>query len=187
MKAYTPSELRRFLRAVDCALARRVEVVVIGGAAAAIEYGVASGTRDIDTWTRVTAELAAAATRAREATGLAVPLAQSGVADGPHDLESRLERVLPRLRRLKVSVPEKHDLVLMKVLRGDEHDLQAIEAIHQHSPLDLSILVARYSEEMGSTIIEPRRLRSQFLVAIERLFPAQAEDVARRLGRRTGP
>jgi hypothetical protein len=40
---------------------------------------------------------------------------------------------------------------------------------------------------MGSTIIEPRRLRAQFLVAIERLFPAHAEDVARRLERRAGP
>lgn len=187
MRAYTPAELRRFLAAVDQALARPAEVVVIGGAAAAIEYGVATGTRDIDTWTRVHAELAAAAARAREATGLSIPFARSSIADGPHDFESRLERVLPRLRRLKVSVPEKHDLVLMKVLRGDEHDLQAIEAIHRHSPLDLSILVARYSEEMGSTIIEPRRLRAQFLVAIERLFPDEAEDVARRLRRGRGP
>lgn len=133
------------------------------------------------------ADLASALARAREATGLAIPFARSGVADGPHDFESRLGRVLPRLKRLKVSVPERHDLVLMKVLRGDEHDLQAIEAIHRHSPLELSILVDRYSEEMGSTIIEPRRLRSQFLVAIERLFPAEAENVARQLGRRAGP
>ena len=181
MRAYTPSELRRFLRAVDGALARPVEAVVIGGAAAAIEYGVASGTRDIDTWTRVTKDLEAAAAQAREATGLPVPLAQSGVADGPHDLESRLERVLPRLRRLKVRVPERHDLVLMKVLRGDEHDLQAIEAIHRHSPLELPVLVARYRDEMGSTVIEPRRLEAQFLVAIERIFPARVEEVARQL------
>ncbi len=187
MRAYTPAELRRFLGAVDRALAGPAEVVVIGGAAAAIEYGVATGTRDIDTWTRVHADLAAAAARAREATGLSIPFAHSEVADGPQDFESRLARVLRRLKRLKVSVPEKHDLVLMKVLRGDEHDLQAIEAIHRQSPLELSILVARYSEEMGSTIIEPRRLRAQFLVAIERLFPAQAEDVARRLERRAGP
>jgi hypothetical protein len=49
------------------------------------------------------------------------------------------------------------------------------------------MLVVRYSEEMGSTIIEPRRLRAQFLVAIERLFPDEAEDVARRLRRGRGP
>lgn len=181
MRAYTPAELRRFLTAVDRALERPAEVVIIGGAAAAIAYGVTSGTRDIDTWTRVRTELAAAAGRARTATGLAVPLAQSGVADGPHDFESRLERILPRLKRLQASVPERHDLVLMKLLRCDEHDLQAIEELHRRSPLLPSVLVTRYQQEMDSAIIDPRRLRAQFLVAIERLFPDQVDAVARRL------
>jgi hypothetical protein len=181
VRAYTPAELRRFLTAVDRALERPAQVVIIGGAAAAIAYGVTSGTRDIDTWTRVRSELAAAADRAREATGLAVPLAQSGVADGPADFESRLEHVLPRLKRLRASVPERHDLVLMKVLRCDEHDLQAIEEIHRRSPLDPSVLVTRHQQEMGSAIIEPRRLRAQLLAAIERLFPDQVDTIARRL------
>jgi hypothetical protein len=60
----------------DRAIEHPVEVVVIGGAAAALEYGVISGTRDIDTWTRVREDLAVAARRARLATGLPVPLAQ---------------------------------------------------------------------------------------------------------------
>lgn len=181
MRVYTPTELRRFLAAMDRALERPAVVVVIGGAAAAIEYGVASGTRDIDTWTRVHEALAVAAERARQATRLKVPFAQSGVADGPHDFESRLERTLPRLRRLQVMVPERHDLALMKVLRGDEHDLQAIEAIHQRSPLDLSILVERFRHEMGATIIAPGRLKGQFLTMIERLFPTDLDEIERRL------
>jgi len=184
MRVYTPQELRRFLAAMDRALDRPAEVVVIGGAAAALEYGVATGTRDIDTWTRVHESLAVAAERARQTTGLGVPFSRSGVADGPHDFESRLERTLPRLRRLKVMVPERHDLVLMKVLRGDEHDLQAIEAIHQRSPLELPILVKRYREEMSATIIDPGRLRGQFLTMVERLFPEGVDEVARRLGAR---
>ena len=69
----------------------------------------------------------------------------------------------------------------MKVLRCDEHDLQAIEAMHRRSPLDASVLVTRYQEEMNSAIIDPRRLRAQFLVAIERLFPGQVDAVERRL------
>jgi hypothetical protein len=69
----------------------------------------------------------------------------------------------------------------MKVLRCDEHDLQAIEEIHSRSPLDPSVLVTRYQQEMGSAIIEPRRLRAQLLVAIERLFPDQVDAIARRL------
>ena len=74
MRVYTPGELRRFLAAVDRALEHPAEVVVIGGAAAAIEYGVASGTRDIDTWTRVHEDLAVAAERARQTTGSRCPL-----------------------------------------------------------------------------------------------------------------
>jgi hypothetical protein len=65
MRVYTPDELRRFLEAVDGALHAPAEVVVIGGAAAALEYGVATGTRDIDTWTRVQNELMVAVERAR--------------------------------------------------------------------------------------------------------------------------
>jgi hypothetical protein len=69
----------------------------------------------------------------------------------------------------------------MKVLRCDEHDLQAIEAIHRHSPLDLPLLVGRYQDEMVSAIIDPRRLRAQLLVAVERLFPDQVDEIERRL------
>jgi hypothetical protein len=115
MRVYTPNELRRFLESVDAALTRRAKVVVIGGAAAALEYGVATGTRDIDTWTKVQNDLMVAVERARQATGLAVPFAQSGVADGPEDFESRLKRALPHLRRLPVMVPEKHILRLDQV------------------------------------------------------------------------
>lgn len=181
MRLYTPDELRRFLGGVDAALGRRAEIVVIGGAAAALEYGVVTGTRDIDTWTRVHRDLLLAVERARQTTGLEVPFVQSGVADGPHEFESRLERALPQLRRLAVMVPEKHDLVLMKVVRGDEHDLQAIEAIHQRLPLDLTLLLKRYEEEMGAAITDPARLRGHVLTMVERLFPEELDAVEKRL------
>jgi hypothetical protein len=179
MRVFTPAELRRFLTAADRALEHRAEVVIIGGAAAALGYGVATGTRDVDTWSRVQEGLAAAVERARRATGLAVPFSRSPVADGPQDFESRLQRTLPRLRLLRVMVPERHDLVLMKVVRCDEHDLQAIEAIHQRSPLQLPLLLTRYREEMGPAIVDPRRLRGQFLTMVERLFPESVDGVER--------
>jgi len=90
----------------------------------------------------------------------------------------------PHLERLAVKVPEKHDLVLMKVVRGDEHDLQAIEAIHQRSPLDLETLLDRYQGEMGAAIIDPRRLKGHVLTLVERLFPEQLDIVEARLRKR---
>jgi len=53
--------------------------------------------------------------------------------------------------------------------------------------LELPVLVARYRGEIGSAVLEPRRLEAQFLVAIERLFPGRVEDVARQLGASRDP
>jgi hypothetical protein len=107
----------------------------------------------------------------------------SGVADPPYEFESRLVRVLPALHRLEVYVPEKHDLVLMKTMRADEHDVQVIVEIHANSPLDLDTLVHRFRFEMDAAIGDPQRLRSNFLVVVERLFPDAVEEVARSLRR----
>jgi hypothetical protein len=186
VRLFLRSELVRFLTDVDHALRRRVEVVIIGGAAAAVQYGFDKGTNDIDTWTTVGRHLAAAVRRARQSTGLALPFHKSGVADGPFDLEGRFKRALPRLRRLRIMVPERHDLVLMKTVRGYEHDLEAIEAIHRRSPLELEVLLTRYQEEMGDVVISPLRLRGNLLTMIERLFPDELDDVARRLSTSRG-
>jgi hypothetical protein len=183
MRTFLREQLKEFLEAIDAALDRPAEVVVIGGSAAALHYGVARATRDIDTWTNVAPALAAAADEARTATGLDVPLQKSGVADAPVDFESRLERVLPDLTRLKVLVPERHDLVLMKAVRCYEHDLATIAEIHAHSPLDADVLVRRFRDEM-TPIGEPGRIRDNFLVVIERLFPERVDSVARELRRR---
>jgi uncharacterized nucleotidyltransferase DUF6036 len=185
METFLRDQLERFLEAVDAALARPVEVVVIGGTAAAIHYGVRRATRDIDTWTTVHADLAAAAERARAVTGLEVPILRSGVADAPYEFESRLERVLPALRKLTVLVPEKHDLVLMKAVRSYEHDVDAIAEMHALAPLDLDILVRRFEEEM-TPIGDPDRIRGNFLVVVERLFPDSVDTVEKRLLKRRG-
>ena len=80
MKSFLREQLERFLEAIDAALAEPVEVIVIGGTAAALHYGVRRATHDIDTWTAVQADLARAAEKARAVTGLDVPLQKSGVA-----------------------------------------------------------------------------------------------------------
>jgi Nucleotidyltransferase of unknown function (DUF6036) len=180
MKSFHREQLERFLGAVDAALPEPVAVIVIGGTAAALHYGVGRATYDIDTWTTVGAALAAAAEKARAVTGLDVPLEKSGVANAPFEFESRLERVLPNLARLKVLVPERHDLVLMKAVRCYEHDLQTMAEIHAHSPLDLDVLVRRFKDEM-TPIGDPARIRGNFLAVVERLFPDSVEGVTREL------
>ena len=160
MRYYVRAEIERFLRAVDRALKRPATVIIIGGGAAALKYRIDDPTTDIDTFNALGADLRRAIDAARKATGLAMPFEQSGVADGPYDFEDRLLRAMPRLARLTVLVPERHDLALMKAVRGDQADFAKLQAIHERKPFDLSVLVRRYEEEMGLVVIDPRRSRT---------------------------
>lgn len=47
---------------------------------------------------------------------------------------------MPRLARLTVLVPERHDLALMKTVRGDQAAFAKVQAIHDRKPFDLSAL-----------------------------------------------
>jgi hypothetical protein len=46
--------------------------------------------------------LVIAAARAREVTGLNVPIQRAGIADPPCEFEDRFERIMPTLRRVDV-------------------------------------------------------------------------------------
>jgi hypothetical protein len=110
----------------------------------------------------------------RAATGLDVPIERGAVADAPYFYEDRIRRALPRLKKLRMIVPERHDLALMKVVRGDRHDIDVIAEIHTKHPLKLATLVKRFEEEMGHVIKYERTLRLQFRLLIEQLFGKEA-------------
>jgi hypothetical protein len=188
MKTYRPSELVRFLDAVDRHLEGPVERTLIGGVAACLAHGVDSATKDIDTFEGggpSEARLQRAVSRAHTATGLAIPFGPAGVADAPQDFETRLVPVLRarRWKRLTLHALERHDLALSKIVRGVQGDLEHIAAIHRHRPLDLDTLVARYEGEMGHVIARVDSLRLSFLWCVEELFGELArDDVAERIG-----
>jgi hypothetical protein len=184
VRKYGRGEVERFLRAMDDALAAGETIVIIGGVAVALRCSRTERiTKDIDSWGRISPELGRAAERARAVTGLPIPLEQAAVADAPYGFEDRLVRTMPSLRRLRVMLPEKHDLALMKIVRGDETDVAGLAAAHREDPLDYEVLVSRYEEEMGSAIGDPSRLRLNMLRLIEELFPERIEDAKRRLAR----
>ncbi len=86
-----------------------------------------------------------------------MPIQSVGIVQPPYEYEDRL-RPLPirGLKRLRVMVPEAHDLALMKVARGETHDLEAIEEIHRVSPLSLAALISRYEESRPQFIGNPQ-------------------------------
>ena len=171
MNIYQTEELNRFLEEVDVHLAEFTPLLIIGGAAVALGYGIDRATRDIDTWEELPDELAEAVIKARETTKLEIPLHHAAVADAPYEFESRLQQIaLQGLKRLVIFVPEKHDLVLMKIIRCYEHDLEAAEAIHSRWTLDFYLLVERYLEEMGHVIGDRKMLDLKMLATVERVF-----------------
>jgi hypothetical protein len=182
LRQFDAAELRRFLTAIDAGLDRPARVVLLGGSALAVGYKVGVGTTDIDTRKTDLGGIGPAVARARTATGLDIPVGSADVGDVPFHYESRLRRVLPKLRRLKVLVLEKHDLALSKIMRCHEGDLAGIEALHRLRGLDHETLVARYMNEMDHVIGEPARIDLNLLAAIERLFgELEAEIVRRRI------
>jgi hypothetical protein len=184
-RRFTPDEIRQFLEAADRHLVAEATMIIIGGSAAALAYAVTAGTMDLDTFETDTAALTSALANARRDTGLSIPVQRAAVADLPWHYQSRLVRELEHLRRLLVHVPERHDLVLSKLMRCHEGDLQCIEEMHRIHPLDRHTLVDRFVTEMTQVIGHPKRIEGNLLVAIERLFgePA-ADDVESELRRR---
>lgn len=118
------------MAAVDNFLTEPARIVLIGGSAAALGYGVETVTRDVDAFEGDRDQIQAAAKMARAATGIDIPIDFPGVADLPYNYEERLHRVLESLGKLRVFVVEKHDLVLSKIVRGTDHDMEQIEALN---------------------------------------------------------
>jgi hypothetical protein len=171
MKTYPPDELLRFLDAIDRHLESEVTITLIGGSAAAIGYGLDTATKDIDTFEGTGAglrELLRAAEKASAETGLEIPIGPAGVAEAPWDCESRRVAVLPKLVHLRVLVLERHDLVLSKLVRGVEGDMEHIRQLHALVPLSYETLVSRFLDEMGHVIGQP--IDINFLNCIEMLF-----------------
>lgn len=90
VNSHTHEQLVGFLREADRALSSNQRLVIIGGAAALLNYGAIRPTADIDTIEPLTAELERAFDRAREQTGLDIPVQSVGIYDTPYDFEERI-------------------------------------------------------------------------------------------------
>ena len=175
MRLFSLDELETFLEAVDKHLVLPQSIVVIGGGALALRYGVDIGTKDIDFFHRVSSSLEQAARRAKEDTGLPVLVEYASVASAPEDYEDRLARVLPHLQKLRVYAMEGHDVTLSKMSRSSKKDLEAIKELHETSyPLDVDILVQRYGETYQTG--DQRRNDLTFSLLIEELFGEDERD-----------
>ena len=115
---------------MDSVIEEPTEILVIGGAAAALKFGATASTKDIDSWHAVPRAVAKAAADARTETGLPVPIEKAGVSDGPYDYEDRIQTVSMRLKKIRILVPERHDLALMKAPARPRQDVAGAAQLH---------------------------------------------------------
>jgi hypothetical protein len=175
-------DFEKFLRLVDEELVEPSTIIVVGGAAIGMAYAPNHSTSDIDLMPVRSAPFWEAVERAQLRLASRVPIQAVGIVQPPYEYEDRLRRLPIRgLKRLQILVPEAHDLALMKVARGETHDLEAIEEIHRISPLSLATLVSRYEESRPQFIGHPANLRLSFLALVARLF---GEEEAKRVDRK---
>jgi hypothetical protein len=184
MLRFDRRQLLAFMHALDRRLPRVTEVVIIGGAAAALAHDSGTRTADIDLWQGLTSDILAAAEQARKDTGLAIAVSAAAVADLPHNYQERLRpgRGL-RLKTLRAWFPDKYDLALAKIVRGYQHDLDAIAGIHRRHRLAASTLVNRFESEMGSAVADPARVRLNMAMLAARLYgQREGQRLAQRWG-----
>src|SRR5262245_21595565 len=124
MRRLERKEIVRFLRALDSALKGNVELFVVGGLAAILQYDAAVKTGDMDVYAFVSGQktdLQRAATVAADATGIDFQINSAPITQLPWNYEDRIKHVRGlRLKKLDLVVPDKYDLVLSKTLRGYE-------------------------------------------------------------------
>lgn len=183
MRRVRASEFEAFLRLVDEELSQECTIVIVGGAAIGLAYAPDHSTTDIDVMPTRSKALWEAVERANARSKAPVPFQAAGLVQPPYEYEDRLRPLpIPGLKHLEVLVPEPHDLALMKVARGEAHDLAGIEDIHRASPLSLETLLARYEESRVQFIGNPADLRLGFLALVARLFgEREAERLERKL------
>jgi Nucleotidyltransferase of unknown function (DUF6036) len=180
MTTYQVEQIRRFLEAVDEHLRKRARLVIIGGGAALLQHGARSPTRVIDAYAGDTPHLRQAAAEAEAEIGFAVPIGSAAVAELPLHYEDRQLHPMPHLKRLDVVVPERHDLVLSKLVRASHADLVVCREMHEHRALDAGVLVKRHLDEMEYAIGRQADRDLNFVAGVEFIWDATTADRAQR-------
>jgi len=163
---------------------KHVRILLIGGGAIALGYGASYGTIDIDTWeSEARFREAWDAVKARARKPLLPALHEVTVADAPYNFEDRIQRIQvqrpgtrEKMKCLQIDVPERHDLALMKIVRGGERDEVGLRALHEVQPLDADRLAKLYKTEMKHIVGNMTEFRWKFLNIFSALFGQKAAE-----------
>jgi tRNA A-37 threonylcarbamoyl transferase component Bud32 len=172
---YDRSKLVAFLAEIDEMLDEPVPLEIVGGAAALLAYGAEVPTGGIDTFVDVDRRIA----QVIPLTAQRIPLSLARRPRPPFNYEERRQRLSLGLRNLVIWVPDRHDLLLMKMLRASDRDLSVAEEMHRARPFNLEQIVERYNHEIGHAISSDEASYQGLQRTIERLFGASKQSLRR--------
>lgn len=151
---------RSFLADLDALLDQPADLHCIGGFAIGQYFGFARETADLDVLGIAPLPMRAVITAA---AGKGSPLHrkhrvfvdQVAITNFPENYESRLERTWPVWKRLRLWIPEPHDLALTKLERSNERDIRDVMFLAQAELINREMLVARFESEIRPYLTGP--------------------------------
>ena len=152
-----------FLRDVDEALAKAVEVHCLGGFVLSVLWDLPRPTGDVDI---VEVRPNAAASELLRIAGDGTALHAKHhlrfdrvtIAEFPEGYEGRLVDITPGgLRRLRLLAMEVHDVVLAKLSRNSPRDRADVEFLAKRGALDPRVLEERFETELQPYLLNPAR------------------------------
>jgi hypothetical protein len=152
-----------FLRDVDHALSRPVEVHCLGGFVLAVRWGLPRPTGDVDFVEIKPADAGQDLLRiAGEGSEIAgkhhLHFHRVSIAEYPEGYASRLTNLSPRgFKRLRLRAFEVHDLVLAKLGRNSARDRADVEFLVRNGRLDPDVLRERYNTELHPYVLNEDR------------------------------
>lgn len=143
-----------FLTDLDAALDEPADFHCIGGFVVSQHYGLARETADLDVLTVIPPGVAR---RVAELAGKGSPLQKkhrvyidhAAVANYPDDYESRLVRVFPVWRKVRLWALEAHDLALTKLERSNDRDIRDVLYLAQAGLIERETLLSRFEKELA--------------------------------------
>jgi hypothetical protein len=150
------------LVALDQQLTQDTELHCMGGFVLAEYYGLVRATGDVDVLESAGTDKATIARLAGRGSALhkrhRVYIDIVTVAEVPDDYDTRLLTMdIEELRRLRLKVFERHDLVLAKLCRNIDRDREDVVALARGPGLDIDVLRRRYQKELRPKLGRPER------------------------------
>ena len=169
-----------FLREVDHALGRRVEVHCLGGFVLAVRWELPRPTGDVDFVEIKPSDAGQDLLRiAGEGSEIArrhsLYFHRVSIAEFPEGYASRLSSLTPRgFKRLRLRAFEVHDLVLAKLGRNSARDRADVEFLVRKRRIDPDVLRRRFEKELRPYVLNEERHTTTLRLWLDEFFGARS-------------